>query len=243
MLLLIGTTEDPPLGASALAGLLRRECPDLVGVHVLVQSGRGNALLAGDVRWSDGASFVEDAILGFTHRIGPRSFFQIHPAAAEVMFATAVAAAGEGERCLEVFAGVGALTLPLASCFREVVAIESSTEASVSLREAAARVSRTSGRVQVREGRAEVLVPEALRVSTPDVVVLDPPRAGASPAVMEPIAASGARRCILISCDPDALARDLAPLLRSDWVVERIVPVDQFPRTAHLETIAVASRR
>jgi 23S rRNA (uracil-5-)-methyltransferase RumA len=239
-LLVLVTSESPPAVAAALAADLVERHPALAGAHVVVNRDPGDALLAGDLHLVAGADAITEALLGFEHRIGPRSFFQINPEAAECLFSEALRAAGRGAVCVEGYAGIGALSLPLAAQFESLVAVESSAEAASALEQA--RDSRGLARLEVVAGRAEVELPRLFEEKRPEVTVLDPPRKGLGETVTGALAASTIRRVVLLSCDPTTLAADLPPLVAAGFEVERVLPVDQFPRTAHVETCTTLSR-
>ncbi|MEO1172015.1 MAG: hypothetical protein AAFX94_08175, partial [Myxococcota bacterium] len=203
------------------------------GHSLFVQLNRseGNVLLSGELQHLSGEPTIEEELLGFGHRIGPTSFFQINPIAAEAMFRHVLNAAGSGGHCVEGYCGVGALTLPLLERFRSVSANELNSEAVGALR------ARGGPRLELIPGRAEDVLPAMLQGS-PEAVVLDPPRRGLGEAVAQAVATCGASRVVLLSCDPRSLRSDL-PILQKGYEVESITPFDQFPRTAHVETVTV----
>ncbi|HHW15213.1 MAG TPA: 23S rRNA (uracil(1939)-C(5))-methyltransferase RlmD, partial [Firmicutes bacterium] len=92
-------------------------------------------------------------------------------------------------------------------------------------------------------GPAERLLPALARRSyRPDVVVLDPPRAGAAPAALSAVAALRPSRLVYVSCDPETLARDLRLLADTGYAVQKVQPVDMFPQTSHTEAVAAVVR-
>ena len=96
--------------------------------------------------------------------------------------------------------------------------------------------------LEVTAARAEEALPSLLAVRRPEAVVLDPPRRGLGPALAQAVSRSSAERVVLLSCQPSTLARDLPAFLSGGWRLERVVPVDQFPRTAHVETVSLLRR-
>jgi 23S rRNA (uracil1939-C5)-methyltransferase len=176
------------------------------------------------------------ALGGFVHHLGPASFFQINPAAAEEILRWTLELAGGGERCVEGYAGVGALTLPLSDQFAHVTAVESNPSAVEAMRRAVGRYHREAV-IDAVCADAEAYLPELLASAAPDAVVVDPPRKGLGEAICSALVACTARRMVFVSCDPRALARDLPVLGEGGWVIERVVPVDQFPRTGHVEAV------
>jgi 23S rRNA (uracil-5-)-methyltransferase RumA len=233
--LLLWVTSDPDVRD------IERVCTDLVtdldslaGAQVLVNEAPSDVILAGEIAACVGADHVVDQILGYRHRIGPRSFFQINPRAAAALFSTALAAAGSGGVCIDAYAGVGALTLPLSESFAQVIAIERSTEAAAALSQTAARYGRS---IETFALPVEGALPSLVKSRRPNVVVLDPPRPGLPPAVIDALATSAVSSVVLLSCGLQALRRDLRRLSAKGFHVAALTPIDQFPRTAHVETV------
>lgn len=240
-LLVIVSDEIDGAAARALAAAVARNRPEVAGAHVVINRSGGNVLLDGELRHVAGEHFIEEELLNWRHRIGPRSFFQINPRAAGTLVQLATEMAGDGYSCVEAFAGVGALTLPLTLRFERVAALEASAEAANSLREAGRRAGRTG--LDVTCARAEDSLPALLSAHEPEVVVLDPPRRGLGRALAQTVNASSAERLVLLSCQPATLTRDLPAFLEEGWCLERLAPVDQFPRTAHVETVGLLTRQ
>ena len=235
-----GERGDLPAAAAELCRQVAAHHRTLAGAHVVVAGDAGNALLAGELVAVHGDRYLAEEVLGYRHRVGARSFFQVNPTAAAAMFALACDAAGDGDRCVELYAGVGALTLPLSDRFARVVAVERDADAVASLAATARDYERTG--IEPRQQPAEDDIGELLAAEQPQVVVLDPPRKGAGDPVMAAVARSSASRVVLIHCEPSALARDLKPLLAGGYHVDWAVPVDPFPRTAHVEAVTLATR-
>ncbi|MBX5464523.1 MAG: 23S rRNA (uracil(1939)-C(5))-methyltransferase RlmD [Clostridia bacterium] len=218
----------------------------------------GDALhFTGAPRLVRGVAAVEERLGGFRFALAPQSFFQTHTAQAERLLEAALelAAPAPGERVLDLFAGMGTFTLPLARAVGpdgEAVGVEV-VEASVEAGRAAARANGVANArwvaAKVRSFLAglsgerpwsavlgEAPLPAGWH---PDLVLLDPPRSGAGRRVMERIAALRPRRVLYVSCNPVALAEDLAVLLPLGWELDVARPVDLFPQTPHVETVAL----
>ncbi len=140
----------------------------------------------------------------------------------------------------DLYCGVGLFAVVLASHCARVYGIEAAGEAV-----AAARAN--AGLNQVRNasfiaGRVEEVLKEAASQAPPDVVVLDPPRSGCSPRVLEELALLAPRRIVYVSCDPATLARDLGFLAAHGYRVEAVQPLDMFPQTYHIEAVALCER-
>jgi tRNA/tmRNA/rRNA uracil-C5-methylase (TrmA/RlmC/RlmD family) len=166
------------------------------------------------------------------------AFWQVHPAAAEA-FADALLDAvrpAPGERVLDLYAGAGALTAALAEAVGPggvVVGLESAPGA---VADATANLADLPW-ATVRRGRVSAAELDALGMR-PDVVVLDPPRAGVERGALEAILALGPRTVGYVSCDPATLARDVAVAGRSGWRLGALLAFDAFPMTHHVECVA-----
>jgi len=166
-------------------------------------------------------------------RVSSNSFFQVNRFLPNRLVEIALGSA-QGETALDLYAGVGLFSLPLARRFRRVVAVESGGGA---VRDLQFNAGRAGLENLVAEQRAaeEFL---ALWRKPADFILLDPPRAGIGKGVVERLAALRAPRVTIVACDPATLARDLAGLLAARYRLKRLTVVDLFPQTFHLETVA-----
>ena len=170
------------------------------------------------------------------------SFFQVNTQVAETLVALVLedaAARRAGDRVLDLYAGVGTFTLPLADGAGEVVAVEASGLAVRDLRRNL-EDARARGRRHAAATR-RALWPSSARF---DLAVVDPPRSGHAPDALAGLGGSGARRIAYVSCDPATLARDARGACRDRLHGSSpATPVDLFPQTYHVETVAVLDRR
>ncbi|HET6639514.1 MAG TPA: class I SAM-dependent RNA methyltransferase [Gemmatimonadota bacterium] len=175
---------------------------------------------------------------GLRLRVGFDSFLQADPVAAARLYDAVDAglAARPGERVVDGYAGVGALTCRLSLAGVRVTAVEAHSGAASDLRANAAAMGGEP--VHVLELPAERV---DWRRPRPDGVVLNPPRSGCAPAVLDSITRSSARRIVYVSCDPTTLARDVRRL-GGAWRLDSIRAFDLFPQTAHVETVVSLSR-
>ena len=179
-------------------------------------------------------------VLGDRFEVGPGVFWQVHPSAAAVLTRCVLEglAPTAGERVLDLYAGAGLFSVPLARVVGpggSVVAVERSARACVDARH------NTRGHPQVRIVRSEV-TPAVVAAEYPsDLVVLDPAREGAGPAVMRALVAgpSTPRRIAYVSCDPASFSRDLRVALDAGWVLDSLRAFDLFPMTEHVELVGV----
>lgn len=171
-------------------------------------------------------------------RVSSNSFFQVNRFLRDRLVDAALAGAG-GETAIDLYAGVGLFSLPLAARFREVTAVESGGGA---VRDLHFNVTRAGlANVRAEQHTAEEFL--ARFRHCPDFVLVDPPRSGMGNAVVERLAELRPRRLTIVACDPATLARDLAGLTASAFRLDQLTLVDLFPQTYHLETVAHLSAR
>ena len=169
---------------------------------------------------------------GESFRVSGRSFFQVNRHLAGNL-AERVIGEAEGRLALDLYCGVGLLTLPLARRFSAVVGVDSGASATRDLHANAERAG-----LRLRAVQLDVLEFLCGYTETPDMILADPPRAGLGDGVVEQLRRIGAPRLRLVSCDPATLARDLKALLAGGYEMEALVLVDLFPQTYHVETVA-----
>jgi len=182
-----------------------------------------------------------------SYRVGHLSFFQVNRFLVEELARRATSGAS-GRLALDLYAGVGLFSLPLAEGFERVLAVEGNPAATRDLEEnirataggAAAGGTKASGRIEARTQDAEEFLPRFHE--QPDLILLDPPRSGMSDAARESVAALGAREIRYVSCDPATLARDLKGL-SAEYEVAGIELFDMFPQSFHIETLVRLTRR
>ncbi|TMA37869.1 MAG: 23S rRNA (uracil(1939)-C(5))-methyltransferase RlmD [Deltaproteobacteria bacterium] len=215
--------------AEATEALLART-PTVRGAVLADPAGRGR-LVVGDPR-------LRVALEpGLDLEVPADVFTQVNPAANRLLVAAVMALGGfvPGERVLDLYAGAGNFTLPVARRGTRVTGIERNPIAAAAGRENAARL----GLRDVTFETAPVVAALARRApETADVVVLDPPRAGAADAIPA-LGALRARRIVYVSCDAATLARDVRLLAAHGYRVARVQPIDLFPQTFHVETVTL----
>jgi 23S rRNA (uracil1939-C5)-methyltransferase len=228
-----GPAGDPE-ELELLAEAWRSRTPSLAGVTAERGRGRPGGLLSGDPT-------IHDELAGIVYELGPESFFQVNAEQATRMIELVEAALEPqpGAALLDLYAGVGTFALPLAVAGATVLAVEEHP-AAVADGERSALLNAIEG-VTFVQASVERALPE---LDGPfDGVVLDPPRRGCHPAVLDELARLGVGQIVYISCHPGILGRDLVPLLRAGYSLERVQPIDLFPQTPHIETIVTLRRR
>jgi 23S rRNA (uracil1939-C5)-methyltransferase len=188
-----------------------------------------------------GAPWIHEMVLGARFRVSARSFFQVNSDGAEELAGIARAWVGDEKavRALDLYAGVGLFALTALADASLVVAAEIDPASSGDLR---ANVAGRRG-VSIRnEPAADVLRDLRPGRDTFHVAIVNPPRAGIGDAVAQGLAALAVPKLVLVSCDPGSLGRDVAALGRLGYALREAVPVDQFPGTPHVETVARMER-
>jgi 23S rRNA (uracil1939-C5)-methyltransferase len=194
-----------------------------------------------------GRPYVEHRVSGFTLRQSVGSFFQSNRFLLQDLVSSVVPDAAEARapRGLDLFCGVGLFTLPLARNCGSVIGVESQSLALKDARENAARAGAGNpewkANVRFVRGDASTYAARA-KLAPGDVVILDPPRGGLSPALIEALGKSPLRSLRYVSCDPPALFRDVARLSSYGLALQSLALFDLFPNTHHFETVAVFSR-
>lgn len=242
LLCLVSARAELPAGAALAAGL-RAALPECVGVVQNINAAPGNAILGRTTRVLAGRDHLVERLDGLDFLVSAPSFFQVAPRQAGCLYRTAVAQAAmkSGEVAMDLYAGVGTLSLYLARVAKVVDAVEEVPEAVRDGR----RNAGLNGCANVRFhlGPAESVVPALLRRGVrPDVAVLDPPRRGAAASVLTALTLAAPRRIVYVSCNPATLARDVEHLAQAGYRLRAVQPVDMFPQTAHVECSALLER-
>ncbi len=216
----------------------------LESVFLDANTARTNVVLGGDVRILHGRPFIEERLSGLRFRISPLAFFQVNPKQTEALYAAVVDAAGltGSETVYDLYCGTGAISLFLARRSARVVGIESVAPAVEDAR--ANAVLNGLDNLEFVVGEAESIVPERYaRGERADVVVVDPPRKGCDPRLLDTLSEMAPERIVYVSCNPATLARDVARLAETGYRVDTVTPVDMFPWTTHIEGVACLSKR
>ncbi len=203
-----------------------------------------SSVAQGEIVFTDGSKTIKETLCNVDFTISPFSFFQTNPAQAEVLFSTALDLANlQREHIVwDLYCGAGTITLIAAQRVDKIFGIEISAS---SIRDAHenAKVNNVDNAEFFEADMRHAAKGELLKdLPAPDVIIVDPPRAGMHPDVTEKLLEIGAKKIIYISCNPATQARDCAVLHR-DYDVELVQPVDMFPNTWHIESIALLKRR
>jgi 23S rRNA (uracil1939-C5)-methyltransferase len=209
-------------------------------LHVNVNPKDDGFIFGRETRRISGPARMREIVNGTSFVLSPTALFQTNVAAAATLATLVADAIPPGMRVLDLYAGAGLFALPLAARGHSVTAVEENRDA-VADGEASLRLNR------IPPERCRFIakpVEAALRaMRAADAVILDPPREGCSRSVLDDVFARlQPRLAAYVSCNPEALARDLESIVHHGYVIRSIQPVDMFPHTAHIETVVVVTR-
>ncbi|WDM31451.1 23S rRNA (uracil(1939)-C(5))-methyltransferase RlmD [Paenibacillus mucilaginosus] len=242
MVVLVTNGRDLP-HADELTGLIRRDVPGVTSIVQNINTRETNVIFGDETRTLWGSDVIYDTIGDIRFAISARSFYQVNPVQTEVLYGKALeyAALTGRETVIDAYCGIGTISLFLAQKADRVYGVEIVPEAIEDAR-ANARLNGIRN-ASFEAGPAEVVIP-AWRGKgiAPDVIVVDPPRKGCDPALLETILAMRPERVVYVSCNPSTLARDLRVLEDGGFRTVQVQPVDMFPHTVHVESVAVLVR-
>ena len=220
-------------------------------IQINVNTKNTNVVLGNKYRVIYGERYIEDILCGVRFRITPESFYQVNHDGAEILYALAKEKAicdlSDKISLVDMYCGTGTIGLSMSDVAKEIVGVEI-VEGAVECAKINAQINGFEN-AKFYAGDAKDI--ESLFVSvetqhgnlTPDVVVLDPPRKGCTPEVIEFLANRDIKRIVYVSCDADTLARDCKMFADLGYLIGEVDPVDMFPRTGHIENVVVIEKR
>ncbi|CAM3661664.1 23S rRNA (uracil(1939)-C(5))-methyltransferase RlmD [Cohnella lubricantis] len=237
MVVLITNGRDLP-HEDELVALVREQVPGVASICQNVNTSRASIVFGDETRVLWGRDVIYDEIGDIRFAISARSFFQVNPQQTERLYGAALkyAALTGGETVIDAYCGIGTITLFLARHARRVYGVEIVPEAIEDARRNASLNGIANADFAV--GAAEDVLPrwQAGGVS-PDVIVVDPPRKGCDPRLLDTMLQLRPQRIVYVSCNPSTLARDLRVLEDGGYRRVEAQPVDMFPHTGHVECV------
>ncbi|MNO65275.1 23S rRNA (uracil-C(5))-methyltransferase RlmCD [compost metagenome] len=219
---------------------IRREIPAVTSICQNVNTKKTNVIFGDATRTLWGNDVIYDYIGDVKFAISARSFYQVNPAQTEVLYGKTVEYAGltGNETVIDAYCGIGTISLFLAQHAKQVYGVEIVREA---IEDARANATLNGMENVVFEvGASEDVIPNWKEQGiTADVIVVDPPRKGCDPRLLETILAMKPERVVYVSCNPSTLARDLRVLEDGGYKTVEVTPVDMFPHTVHVESVAL----
>ena len=262
MLVLVVNGQHLPHEQEFIAAL-RKAHPELTSIFLNVNQKRTNAILGRETRLLWGSTSMSDRLLGCTFEIGPTSFYQTNPQQTEVLYQLAIdGALADSEpagselagatqtsnlRVLDAYCGTGTIGL----CLAHAADAQGINLLLTGVDQVENNIQMARRNARNNKLEAEFICDDATRYMQAlakegqnfDVIILDPPRAGSTPAFLKATAQLAQKKIVYVSCNVVTQARDLKVLLDSGFAIERVTPVDMFPHTKHVESVVVLSRK
>ncbi len=218
--------------------------PGFCSFVISVNQKPGNVVLGDEFLTLYGPGYIEDSLCGLKFRLSPRSFYQVNHAQAQRLYEAAIA---QGEITkedfvLDLYCGVGTITLAMAKAAKKVIGVEIIPQAVEDAKEDAKRNGIENAEFFCADAGKAALKLESEGIF-PDVVVVDPPRKGLKGDTIEALARMSPKRIVYVSCDPATLARDVVLLKQRGYALKSAQAADLFPRCAHVESIVCLRRQ
>ena len=217
--------------------------PGFTTLVLAVNTRPGNAILGDEFITLYGPGYIEDTLCGLQFRLSPRSFYQVNHHQAQRLYEAAITQAQitKDDLVLDLYCGVGTITLAMAKAAGRVIGVEVIEQAVQDARDNAKRNGIENAEFFCADAGKAALELESKGIRA-DVVVVDPPRKGLNADAIEAICRISPRRLVYVSCDPATLARDVALLKERGFAVQSAQAADLFPRCAHVESIVCLTR-
>ena len=227
-----------------LVKMLTDACPNIKSVIINTNTDNTNVILGKKCRTVYGREYITDILCGLKFRLSPLSFYQVNRDQAEKLYRKAAdyAQLTGNETLLDLYCGTGTIGLTMADKVKALIGVEiveqAIEDAKINARENGVSNARfiCSDAAQA----AETLAAEGIH---PDVIIIDPPRKGCAPALINTVAQMNPERIVYVSCDPATLARDCKLFDEQGYKAVKATPADLFPRTGHVETVVLMTRK
>lgn len=218
--------------------------PGFTTLLLSVNTEKTNVVLGDEEIVLHGSGYIEDTMCGLTFRLSPKSFYQVNHHQAERLYEAAISQAEitKSDTVLDLYCGVGTISLAMAKAAGKVIGVEVVPQAVEDAKANALRNGVTNAEFFCGDAGQAALELEKQGVS-PDVIVVDPPRKGLNADCIEALSKMSPRRIVYVSCDPATLARDVALLKERGFKVQNALACDLFPRCAHVESIVCLSKQ
>jgi len=212
--------------------------PGFTTLVLSVNEKKGNAVLGEEFITLYGPGYIEDTLCGLRFRLSPRSFYQVNHHQAQRLYEAAISQAEitKTDTVLDLYCGVGTITLAMAGAAGKVIGVEVIPQAVEDARDNARRNGITNAEFFCGDAGAAALELEKNGLRA-DVAVVDPPRKGLNSDTVEALSRMAPRRIVYVSCDPATLARDVALLKERGYRLQNAMAADLFPRCAHVESV------
>ncbi|MBU3676322.1 MAG: 23S rRNA (uracil(1939)-C(5))-methyltransferase RlmD [Chitinophagaceae bacterium] len=236
--------EDRSNDIQTMMQAIQTAFPTITSLHYTVNTKFNDSLYDQDIRLFSGTPYIEEKLEDFTFRISPKSFFQTNTQQATVLYSLVreLADLKGTETVYDLYCGTGSIGIFLSPGAKKIIGVETVADA--------IEDAKINAQINGIEG-AEFYAGDVIDVCNdaffeqhghPDIVIIDPPRAGCHDKLLQKLLQIGAPRILYVSCNPATQARDLA-VLQADYTIAVSQPVDLFPHTHHIENVALLERK
>ena len=250
ILLTIVATSDKLSGEAELTELIKTKHPEVVGLLLNVNKKKTNVILGEKYITLFGRDYIYDTLAGIKLKLRAPAFYQVNHDGAELLYAKAKELANpkKEDTLLDLYCGAGSIGLSMARDVRELIGIEIVEDAVLCAREnaraeAIENAHFFTGDAEYTEKLLENAERELGRKISPNIVILDPPRAGCDEKLIKYVSRLSPDRIVYISCNPQTLARDVALFFENGYFTDTVLPVDMFCMTGHVESVVALTRR
>jgi len=245
VMLILVTNKGSSDYKDEFVNMVRESFPQVVSIAHVINSTKGNVATGKFEEFMWGKEFIIEKICGKDFKIGPTTFFQTNSRQTEKLYEkiSELADFQSEDEVLDLYTGCGTIAIHIADQVRSVLGVE--------LNQDAVRAAEENARLNAA-GNCEFIAGDALKVlneileNRPDrfgTIIVDPPRAGIGKKMVKRIIRLEPRRIIYVSCNPATLAADLKDLMTADYGLDRVVPVDMFPHTFHIESVSKLTKK
>lgn len=244
MMVILVTRTERFFKGTEIAETIKTELPEVVSVIQNVNSEKTNVIMGQLEKVLFGKTTIDDTLLGRTYRISPQSFYQVNTEQTEVLYKTAIdfAELDSEDIVVDAYCGIGTIGLSLADNVKHVYGVEIVPQAIEDAKANAKANGIENANYEI--GKAEKIMPRWAREGIePSVIFVDPPRKGLDEKFIEASAAVNPEKIVYISCNPATLARDLRRYEDLGYHAVKVQPVDLFPQTYHVETVALLTSK
>lgn len=231
----------------SLALAVKERFAEVIGIHININKRRDNVIFGEKTFCLLGSETLSDSLCGKSFELSPRAFYQVNAEMAEKLYDKAaeyIPRKEEGSVILDLYCGAGTVGLCVAGEKDKLCGVEIIEDAVANAKKNAVLNDRSEENTLFVCGDASVGVRKCReRFGNPEIIIVDPPRKGLEAEVINTVASASPERVIYISCDPATLARDCAEFNKLGYIANEATPFDLFPRTGHVETVLMLSRK
>jgi 23S rRNA (uracil1939-C5)-methyltransferase len=237
MVVLVLASPILPSKSNFIKALLKQH-PEITTIVINVNNKKTSMVLGEKEQVIYGKGYIEDSLCGKVFRISPKSFYQVNTAQTEILYGKAIELAGltGKEIIVDAYCGIGTIGLIASDYAEKVIGVELNQDA---VRDANTNASRNKiANVDFyNKDAGEFMGQMAAQGQSVDIIFMDPPRAGSDEKFLSSLCTLAPGRIVYISCNPETLERDVKYLVKNKYKVERVIPVDMFPGTEHVEVV------